>query len=172
MKMWLFWTRGSGIVDWLICRVTGGDWSHVGIRFDDQYFEAHGFGKDKGFRGPKPLSKLVAWAREPGNAVEFLAVPMMPDDIMACLAWCEAEANRARRGYDLVQLLRIYAVRRLSWLGLTVASDPSRVCCHEAVIRCLRTVGIDLTDEQYPTADASDPGHVNRAFRRWLEAQI
>lgn len=175
MKMFLFWTRGPGLVSWLIRRVTGGDWQHVGVRFDRErervYYEAHAYGEDKGFRGPKPLNKLLAWARQPGNVVEFQEMDIPQADIAYCLAWCEAEANEQRRGYDVAQLLRIWVVRRLKWLGLTVANDPRRVCCHEAVIRMLHAVKVDFTSDDFPTADSSDPGEVRRAFERWKAAR-
>lgn len=169
--LYLFWTRDASLVGWLIRRVTAGPWQHVGIRFDQVYFEAHAFGSDKGFRGPKPLSKLLAWARKPGNVVHFEEVKVSEADYQTCMAWCEAESNKERRGYDVLQLLRIYLVRRLRWLGLTVASDPSKVCCHEAVIRCLRVIGIDLTSEAFPTPDSSDPSRVYLDFIAWKAKQ-
>ena len=165
----IFFTASRGPIEWLIRRVTGGEFSHCGIKIDDEYYEAHAFGESKGFRGPKPWVKLSSWARLPGNRLEVVYLPEVDyAGVETVRAWCHEEANKRKRGYSLGNLLQIWAcVRFLGRLGFVPKSDPSRLICSESAVRALRQVGIELTSEEYPTADSIDPNEAYRALMLW-----
>lgn len=168
-KLSIFFCDSSGMISWLVKRVTSGEWSHTGIAIGDQYWEAHAYGH-KGFRGPKPVQKLIDWSlSKSGNRLRFVDIPATPEQVGQVRDWCRRTATLQQAPYDVWQLIRIWAVRRFAgkW-GFSLSSDPSKLICSEAVARALAVIGIDLTSKDYPTPDQIDPGECWRALQRWL----
>lgn len=97
MKMGLFYTRklGDPVSD-SIALITGGYWSHCGVRFlldesepeSEVYYESvwkvdKDTGKD-GLRGPIPMANLIEWAEEdPHN--KLYCQPWLPIELDKCL---------------------------------------------------------------------------------------
>lgn len=164
-------TRTTGsLVGWAIERVTG-RWHHGLIAFGEthpvDYYEAHASSKHgKGFRGPKPVGKLVLWAADRGHELEWIEItPLLSEAGPYRLKhWCETEANRHRTGYDVWQLVRMWLVRRFLFRWFDVHQDASRLICSEAQTRAMWADGIDLCGiVQRSSADDMSPTDVYRA---------
>lgn len=177
IRCFIYWTRDDrSLVSWLIRRVTGCDWSHVGIGFafvdscDNPAgcvaFEAL-FGL--GFVGPTPWQDILAWAKQPGRSI------MTEDVIPPSLMMLQEKYALALRlvgalGYAVWQLLAMWGFERL---GIRVPRSPRRVVCSEIVARILfpeielRTDGRSF-DEVTPCSLLHAVQKVMRETRRQL----
>lgn len=96
MKMGLFYTRilGNPLSD-AIALITGGYWSHCGVRFlydeaepeGEVYYESimkvdKDTGKD-GLRGPIPMARLIEWSKEDTHNKLYFQ-PWLPIDTAHC----------------------------------------------------------------------------------------
>lgn len=178
MKAWLGFTRTRlSLAGWVISRVTGGLWHHgfiaFGLEGPEVYYEAHAMADDgPGFRGPKPISKLHAWADKPGHIVELLDVTRLADrggGVYRMLQWCDEEARFARRGYDVWQLVRIWASRRfLRRWGFAMQSNDAKTICSEAQTRALIAGGCNLSERYHVAPDDMSPSDVYNAAKMAL----
>lgn len=180
MKAWFGFTRTRGsLVGWFIARITG-PWHHgliaFGMETPEVYYEARaGADEGAGFRGPKPYTKLTTWAAQPGHTMEMIEVTPLAlryTGVMAMLRWCDYEATTERRGYDVPQLFRIWAVRRvLKRMGFALANDMTKTICSEAQTRAGIAGGFDLAERMGMTPDAMSPTDVYEAARAALAEQ-
>lgn len=151
---------GDGRLSKLICKITGGRYSHsaIGFRLSDGtevYYEAL---VGKGFRGPKPLTHLVEWQAE-NRARRLLVHELL--DVTA------VEAENARLVTETFSSCVTYSEWQLFlfWMLVRLGADlfadtPNRVICSEIVARILITIGINLRIEDTQLFDEIPPQQI------------
>ena len=148
MKAGLFFTAVHGnLASWIIRRVTGGPYSHVGIYFVDHraphdvYFESHWGQWDRngksGVRGPLPLVNLQAW--ESGSPKHILKIqpplPVSEDEALEMFVALD-DATRSIH-YAKLQLFHNWIRCRLGLSWYWGHGSSRRWTCSETAVRVL-----------------------------------
>ena len=157
VRMFVFVTRGDGLLAKLIARVTG-EWTHMGLGFELSdnrrvYYEAL-FGK--GVQGPKPLSELEQWAAaRPGRRYALRVLPGM--DHAAGLKRVIVNTYKDVAGYGELQILSMWFFERVGRrFGWRAPRSRSRIVCSELVARVLMPE-FDLRDAVRRSFDEVNP---------------
>ena len=174
----------------VICRVTGGPFSHTLIVFDDVdqtgltgsfYFESISKRdpntRKTGVRGPIPLVNLLDWQKEnPGSrSIEFSAhLPMDKDELKD--AWRKLQAAKRRIKYAYLQCANNWIESRLGiYIHFGRKRGVKRWNCSETVIRILPSrfwIYFDLldcrADDIVPSGSKMES--VREGVRKLLEA--
>ena len=148
MKTGFFYTAiRRNFVSWIIRRVTGGPYSHVGIYFVDHraphdvYFESHWDKWEKngksGVRGPLPLVKLQAWGATDSRHILKIqdALPVTEDEALDMFVALD-DATRSIH-YARLQLLKNWVRARLGLMWYWGHGSDRHWTCSETAVRVL-----------------------------------
>jgi len=173
IKLFLFWSFDpTSTMPKLTVRVTGrqlpdksDSWGHEGLGFElsDGTLEYYECLFSDGFRGPKPIEKLMEFQKAGGRVdiqvVDSLKCPEAQQIRNTCQMWV------GQKGYYAWQLVLMwYFERVLRFYHKHIPPSPNRLVCSEAVAR-LVWPWIDLRDEDR-NFDEVNP---NSAYRKWLK---
>lgn len=153
--MWLFWTYKPSLSSWIISRVAGGPWAHMGVgwRFadgTDAYSEAlvaHDIVIDR------PLVRLRAMVAQ-GGGRRAVRCDLSVSIAGAERAYALARSMQARATYSEWQLIQMWAHERLN---MRVPQHPDQVVCSEYASRVAAAAGVDLRDLRHRTHDEVTP---------------
>jgi hypothetical protein len=178
-----FWTMNDeSRLSRAIACLTDGPFSHMGTAFFSRELQPEGYGvyfeslRNEGFVGPRPVSDLLKWAREPGHHLRIVRLPYPPAAARAMYtlasSWTQGENRLA---YPKAQLVLMALHERYR---IPIPEDARRVVCSEAATRlCLAAsvtahawggMIVDFRDKRRNTADMVNP---NSAWRRMCEMQ-
>lgn len=154
----LFWSNRDEFVSRMICRVTNGQHSHMGLVFrmeDGQavYFESL---FSEGVSGPKPMDKLMDWGMQEGHTLLIETLWWLRlDQVEAIHARAIAMVGKA--GYGKVQILSHWWMERMGKrYGWRMRNTPDKVTCSEYAARACRHDWV-LTDTTRDHFDAVTP---------------
>ena len=174
-----FWTMNDeSRLSRVTACLTDGPFSHMGSAFynsanEGEYFESL---RNEGFVGPRPVSDLLKWAREPGHHLRIVRLPYPPAAARAMYSLAESWAKGENRlAYPKAQLVLMALHERYR---IPIPEDARRAVCSEAATRlCLAAsvtahawggMIVDFRDRRRRTADMVNP---NSAWRRMCEMQ-
>jgi len=169
LEMFLSMNRKAWISR-LIARVSG-PWTHMGIGFDLEdgaqiYYESL---FTEGFHGPKPWSKIPAWAeQDPRRKWARRSLDLSPE--ISERKRAVAQAHVGRLGYAAWQLLAMWWFERVGRrYGWHVPRSPNKAVCSEAVAAILWPE-VKLTTPERPGLDEVSPSSAWEKIARIAEA--
>lgn len=159
VSVYVFWTRGDGVISRLIAYVLNCKWTHCGIGFkmvdgSEIYYEALA---GQGVVGPRPLEDLVLWQlRKPAS--RQVLVLEFPDLAQAADTKRQlVEGDKYLVTYSELALLGHWFLARY---GLPLKDTPNRVICSEYVSRKLPP-DYDPRCAAYPNHDSITPAYLH-----------
>lgn len=167
----IFWTSSPEPFSRVIKRVTGGEYSHMGIifRFDsgrEIYFESL---FSAGVTGPSDVDKLKEWVR--ANAERRVLIEQLswltPEQCQHIYRLAYAQSGKA--GYGKVQVISHWWMERVGKrYGFRMRNTPDRQTCSEFVTRVLLRY-VSLLDKVRDHADSVTPESARVALYQLLK---
>ena len=107
---------------------------HYRVYFES-WFRKWEFTGKNGVRGPIPFSHLAKWGSEPGNVLDLIDVPVLPESVPLMLAECGQAVKFMR--YAMLQLGRNYLGFRLGRGVPLSARSRFKWTCSETDVRII-----------------------------------
>jgi hypothetical protein len=162
-RIYVFFTRGDGVLSRLIAKVLGGVWTHAGLMFQladgsEVYYEALA---GEGVAGPRPAAELIDWqARRPAD--RKLLILELPDLAPAAgIKLAITETYKSLVTYSELALLAHWFFARF---GVPLKDTPNRVICSELVSRILAPE-YRVPCDTYPNHDCVTPPYLRDFLR-------
>jgi len=163
-KAGAYWTDAPAWWCWMVKRITGSRWPHIGVFFewpDGRRLRAEaltdGLKRERGIVGPQSWDSLVAFVAKPGCAACYTVLTAGQPSVAQM--YSEAQFLQRFASYSEWQLLRMWAHERL---GIPVRGDMTRLVCSEYASRVAIAGGMDFRDRKRKRHDEVTPGSAMR----------